>query len=94
MSKCLPLAYISIRGVHWESVVKLDSVQNNINYEPGEKKRAVKYQFNFTAETYIPQPIVREKAVLKTNVNLFNTVENPDITEVYSRLEEAVEELR
>ena len=94
MSKCLPLAYISIRGVHWESVVKLDSVQNNINYEPGEKKRAVKYQFNFTAETYIPQPLTRYKAVLKTKVDLFNGVNEEKLTEVLDRLIVEVEQLK
>ena len=99
LEQCLlkfsPCAYIRVRGVPWEVAVKLNSMSNNLNIEPGDQDiRVVKFEFNMTAETYIPQPIVREKAVLKTNVNLFNTVENPDITEVYSRLEEAVEELR
>jgi hypothetical protein len=94
MLKCLPLAYISIRGVHWESTVKLDGVQNNINYEPGEKKRAVKYQFNLTAETYIPQPLTRKKSVLKTKVNIFNTLESEKLTEVIDRLVEEVEQFK
>jgi hypothetical protein len=91
--KCLPLAYITIRGVHWESVVKLDSIQNNIEHEPGEKKRAVKYQFNLTAETYIPQPLTRKKAVLKTDIEFFNTLRDEKLMEVIDRIIEEVKQL-
>lgn len=94
ITKCLPLAYITIRGVHWESTVKLDSIANNIEYEPGEKKKATKYQFNLTAETYIPQPITRQKAVLKTKVDIFNTLENEKLTEVIDRISEEVKQLK
>ena len=92
MRKCLPLAYISIRGVQWESTVKLDSTASNVNYEPGEKKRAIKYQFNLTAETYIPQPITRKKAVLATKINVGLVDEK--LTEVVDRLVNEVEQFK
>ena len=93
--KCLPLAYITIRGVHWESTVKLDSIQNNVEYEPGEKKRAVKYQFNLTAETYIPQPLARKKAVLKMDMEFLNSLEEDEnLTEVLDRMIVEVDQLK
>jgi hypothetical protein len=92
--KFSPVAYINVRGVQWEVIVTLDSIANNINYEPGDQKqRIVKYQFNMTAQTYIPQPIVRKKAVLKTRVDIHNSIEPEEITETLGRLEQAVEEL-
>jgi len=92
--KFSPVAYINVRGVQWEVIVTLDSIANNINFEPGDQKlRIIKYQFNMTAQTYIPQPIVRKKAVLKTRVDFFNEVEPEEITETLGRLEQAVEEL-
>lgn len=94
ITKFSPLAYIRVRGINWEIGVKLNSIANNLNVEPGDKAhRVVKYQFNFTAEAYIPQPIVRKKAVLKTKVDFFNTTDEEHITEVLDRLEDAVEEL-
>jgi len=90
--KFSPIAYISVRGVGWESIVKLDSVANNLETEPGEKKRVVKYQFNLTAETYIPQPIIRRKAVLKEKIDIFNSVNEDEITEVLHRIEVAINE--
>jgi hypothetical protein len=92
--KFSPVAYINVRGVQWEVIVSLDSIANNVTYEPGDQKlRIVKYQFNMTAQTYIPQPIVRKKAVLKTRVDVHNDIEPEDITETLGRLEQAVEEL-
>jgi hypothetical protein len=92
--KFSPIAYIRVRGVPWETGVKLDSIANNIDVEPGDQNiRVVKYQFNLTAETYIPQPITRRKAVLKTKTNIFNSTEQKEITDVLDRLEDAVEEL-
>lgn len=88
------LAYIRVRGIAWEIGVKLDSISNNIEYEPGDQsQRVVKYQFGFTAETYISQPIVRKKAVLKTQIDVTDRLEDNDIAEVITRLEEAVKEL-
>lgn len=60
--KFSPVAYIRVRGVWWEVIVTLDSTGNNADLEPGDQKiRVLKYQFNMTAKTYIPQPIFRLK---------------------------------
>jgi hypothetical protein len=53
----------------------------------------IKFQFNITAETYIPQPIARRKAILKTKVELVDGMTEDEITQVMARLEEAVKEL-
>lgn len=83
------LAYIRVQGVPWQTIVRLDGIDNNLTPEPGDQKlRVIKFQFNLTAETYIPQPIVRKKAVLKERIGIFNM----DQTEVLARLEEAVKE--
>ena len=91
--KFSPIAYIAVRGVQWESIVTLDSVANNLDAEPGEKKRVIKYEFNLTAETYIPQPIIRRKAVLDMKTDVYNSVKEEDITEVFNRIEIAVNDL-
>jgi hypothetical protein len=92
--KFSPVAYIQVRGVYWESIVKLDSINNNMETEPGDNKlRVLKYQFNMTAQTFIPQPIVRKKAVLKTKMQFVNGVCEQEITEVLDEIEEAVKEL-
>jgi hypothetical protein len=94
MLKFSPVAYISVRGVQWETIVTLDSVANNVDLEPGNTTlRVIKYQFNMTAQTFIPQPIRRTKAVLKTVVDIHNDIEPENINEVLGRIEEAVEEL-
>ncbi len=62
MLKFSPVAYLRIRGVWWEVIVTLDSEGNNLDVEPGDNKlRVIKYQFNMTAKSYIPQPITRIK---------------------------------
>jgi hypothetical protein len=92
--KFSPIAYIKVRGVQWEVGVKLDSIANNIDVEPGDQNvRVIKYQFNLTAETFIPQPIKRNKAVLKTRVEVVNSTDPDKVTDVLSRLLEAVEGL-
>lgn len=89
------VAYIRIQGVQWESIVKLDSIANNIDMEPGNTaNRVVKYQITMTAETYVPQPIDREKTVLRTRVNFVNALAEDQITEILGRLEVAVDELK
>jgi hypothetical protein len=61
-SKFSIVAYLRIRGVWWDVIVKLDGTGNNMDIEPGnEKQRVLKYQFDMTAESYIPQPIIRIK---------------------------------
>lgn len=92
--KFSPIAYISVRGVYWESIVTLDSRANNLDTEPGDKLRVLKYQFSLTAKTYIPQPIERKKAVLKMRVGLSGGTADTDVSEVLHELTEAVEELR
>lgn len=94
ITKFSPMAYIRVRGVSWEIGVKLDSIANNISMEPGDKTiRVVKYQFDVTAETFVTQPITRKKAVLKTQVEVVDTFSDGSISEVISKLEQAVEEL-
>jgi hypothetical protein len=94
LTKFSPTAYIRVRGVSWEVVVKLDSIANNLDFEPGDQAlRVIKFEFNLTAESYIPQPIVRRKAVLKTNIEIVDGMTESEITSVLAKLEEAVEEL-
>jgi len=92
--KFSPVAYISVRGVRWETIVTLDSVANNVDYEPGDQnQRIIKFEFNLTAKSYIPQPIVRKKSVLNTKVDLHNSVEEKDISDVLGRIENSVENI-
>lgn len=91
--KSTPDTYINVRGVSWQSRVKLLSTSNLLDTEPGDQNlRIIKYEFNFVAETYIPQPIIRNKAVLKTRVDVFGSTEQ-EATGVLDRLEETSEEL-
>lgn len=92
VKRSFPETNIRIRGVTWESTVKLESMSNNLNIEVGDKaKRVLKFQFNLSVQTYIPQDIARYKAVLQTSVDMFNSSELDEITEVYTRLEEKVD---
>lgn len=94
ITKFSPMAYIRVRGISWEIGVKLTSIANNVEMEPGDKKiRVFKYQFGLTAESFVAQPIVRKKAVLKTKVEITDSPNDEDITEVLARLEQAVKEL-
>jgi hypothetical protein len=94
VTKFSPMAYIRVRGISWEIGVKLDSIANNVDVEPGDKAvRVFKYQFGFTAESFVAQPIVRKKAVLKTKVEVTDSPNDEDVTEVLARLEQAVKEL-
>lgn len=94
VTKFSPMAYIRVRGIAWEIGVKLDSIANNVDVEPGDQAvRVFKYQFGFTAESFVAQPIVRKKAVLKTRVEVTDNPNDDDITEVLARLEQAVKEL-
>lgn len=94
ITKFSPVAYISVRGVRWETIVKLDGIANNLETEPGDNQlRVIKFQFNLKAETYIPQPIRREKTVLKMKTEFVDGVTDESITEVIGRLEVAVKEL-
>ena len=95
VTKFSPIAYIRVRGISWEIGVKLDSISNNVNIEPGDKQtRVFKYQFNFTAESFVSQPIVRKKAVLKTKIEITDSPNEDDIQTVLSRLEQSVKALQ
>jgi hypothetical protein len=93
--KFSPVAYIRVRGINWETTVSLDSIANNVDYEPGDQnQRIIKFEFNFTTRAYIPQPMVRNKSVLDTKVDFYNSVDEEKITEVFGRLEDSVENYR
>ena len=47
-----------------------------------------------TAETYIPQPLIRKKAALDIKTEFFDSVDDASIKQVVDRLEEAVKELQ
>lgn len=92
--KFSPLAYIQIRGVPWEIAVRLDTTQQAIDAEPGDQNiRVIKFQFNLTAEAYIPQPIIRKKSVLKVKTDIYNSVNPEEITSIFDRLETTVNNL-
>ena len=94
-TKFNPLAYIRVQGVTlWESTVRIDSVSNNLDTEPGDmNNRVFKFQFSLTAESYVPQPIIRRKAVLKTRTEIVDSTHDLDIANVIARIEQAVEDL-
>jgi hypothetical protein len=90
--KFSPVAYIRIQDVNYETIVKLDSTANNQEAEPGDKNvRVIKYQFNLTVETYIPQPIVRKKALLDLKIDILEAEKN-EILDVLDKLEISTEE--
>lgn len=88
-----PMGQIRVKGINWDIPLKLTSIGNNINPEIGENQRIIKYEFSMVAETYIAQPIQRQKAVLKTKVEIANSVNEDEITDVYAKLENAVKDL-
>lgn len=93
-TKFNPLAYIHLQGVtNWESTVRIDSVSNNLDLEPGENKRVFKFQIHLTAESYIPQPIHRRKSVLKTKIDVFNGIDTSDVERLISSIESVTGEL-
>lgn len=88
------VAYIRVAGVPWEVPVKLDSVANSVNFEPGDQDiKVIKYQYEFTVESYIPMPISRKKAVLSTKIEFVDGLTEDEITQVLMRMEEKVKEL-
>lgn len=63
------VAYIRIRGVWWETIVTLDNQSNTTNVEVGnEKLRVLKYQFEMTVKTWMPQPIIRLKSLAEADL--------------------------
>lgn len=93
ITKFSPMAYIRVRGVGLEIGVKLDSIANNIDVEPGDKNlRVVKFELNMTAETFIPQPIDRKKTVLSTRTEILDGLTEEESTRVLSMVEESFKE--
>jgi hypothetical protein len=87
-------AYIRVTGVPWEIIVKLESTGDNTNFEPGDQDiRVIKFEFNMTVETYIPQPITRNKAVLKIKIDFVDGMTENEINQVLTTLETSVKEL-
>lgn len=94
LTKFSHAAYIRVTGVPWETIVKLDSIGNNTVTEPGDQDiRVIKYEFNLTVQSYIPQPMERKKAVLKMNIELVDGLTDNEAAEVMARLSEATKEL-
>lgn len=94
VTKFSPVAYIKVRGINWEVPVKLTSIANNLETEPGDQAlRVIKFQFGLTAETYVAQPIRREKTVLSTRVEIGDAAADENITEIIARIEDTVKGL-
>lgn len=89
MLKFAPILTLEVPDVHWEVVLKLDSVSNGISQEIGDAAiRILKYQFGLTAETYISRGYIRGKTLfdMKTEIGL---CEGDDF-QVTDRLEDSV----
>lgn len=92
VTKFSPVAYIRVRGVVWEVVVELDGVENLVEFEPGDmKERFVKFKFNMTAKTYMPQPLQRRKAVLGMNIEVAEGLDIEEMSRVADRVSVLVE---
>ena len=85
------VAYIKVRGVLQDVIVKLDSIGNNLETEPGDQAlRVIKFQFGLTAETYVPMPIKRYDSLIKVfKGDIVDAVEFDSITSVISRIRES-----
>lgn len=95
LPKIYPMGYIRVSGVSWETPVKVDAVRNSSETEPGDQGVDVfKYEIDMTVETFLPQAITRSKAVLKTKIDIVDTVDQNQVSQVLARLEEAVKELQ
>jgi hypothetical protein len=87
-----PIAYIRVQDVPYETIVRLDSTANNSESEPGDRAvRVIKWQFNMTVETYIPQPIVRKQTVLDIRADILHGVDESDIQEVLKKFRVSTE---
>jgi hypothetical protein len=84
------VAYIKVRGVLQEVIVKLDSIASNLETEPGDAAiRVIKFQFGLTAETFVPMPAKIYDSVIKVvKADLVNSIEESTITEVLAKIEE------
>ena len=84
------VAYIKVRGVLQDVIVKLDSIANNLETEPGDQAlRVIKFQFGLTAETYVPMPIKRYDSLIKVfKGDIVDDVEFDSVTSVLGRIRE------
>jgi hypothetical protein len=84
------VAYIKVRGVLQEVIVKLDSIASNLNTEPGDAaQRVIKFQFGLTAETFVPMPAKIYDSLIKVvKTDLVNSVDEDKITKVIAKIEE------
>jgi hypothetical protein len=88
------VAYIKVRGVLQEVIVKLSTIASNLETEPGDGKlRVIKFQFDMTAETFVPMPAKLYDSLIKVvKADLVNSVDESTITEVISKIEELAPE--
>lgn len=88
------VAYIKVRGVLQEVIVKLSTIASNLETEPGDAKlRVIKFQFDLTAETFVPMPAKLYDSLIKVvKADLVNSVDESTITEVISKIEEIAPE--
>lgn len=84
------VAYIKVRGVLQEVIVKLDSIANNLETEPGDQAlRVIKFQFGLTAQTYVPLPVKQYDSLIKVvKADIVDSVDEATITEVLAKIEE------
>lgn len=84
------VAYLKVRGVMQEVIVRLDSIASNLETEPGDAKpRVVKFQFAMTAETYVPMPAkIYDSLIKSVKADLVNSTDESTITEVLAKIEE------
>lgn len=95
VSKFSLVAYIKVRGVLQEVIVKLDSIASNLETEPGDQAlRVIKFQFGLTAQTYVPLPVKQYDSLIKVvKADIVNSVNEDTITEVIAKIEEIAPEL-
>ena len=88
LMKFSPVAYINVATVpNWEHIVELDSISNNLNTEPGDAKRIFIFQVNVTAKSAIAQPIVKRKSVLKTRIEIADSIDDNEVQKILKRIE-------
>ena len=95
VSKFSLVAYIKVRGVLQEVIVKLDSIASNLETEPGDQAlRVIKFQFGLTAQTYVPLPVKQYDSLIKVvKADIVNSVDDDTITQVLAKIEEIAPEL-
>lgn len=84
-----PIVDLKIKNNTWETIVKITGITDNIDTEPGaEQNRVIKFQFNFTVETYVAQPIQRFKTILREKIDIVrDNVDLDEIKEVLAKLD-------